>query len=406
MDTSMPAWTNRKRESGALVFSIFQPAIVKRPVKNGGSGERGKRAQSAGGNGPPWKGRCSSVHSTSNSEASSLFENFPGKCMDVYLSVRAGDAFAVEADFLVAKYAQQTYGLDRAIVQNATDWKVAADLPAAGDHRIVTSFQKIKAKAVLLVGVEPLQEFGYPQIRDFARRALTILRDEKLTVEHVALTLHGAGYGLDEAEAFESEVAGLLDAVATGAFPSTLRMITIVEGNPGRAARLTDYLTKLVPFGRLSSARGRAMSDLPTSAQQALRSAGYGAAAKPHVFVAMPFAADFDDLYHYGIQETVNRAGYLCERADLSSFTGDVMDWVRSRISSSRLIIADLTGANPNVYLEVGFAWALRVPTVLLVEKTEDLRFDVRGQRVIEYKGSIRSLEQRLDAELQSLQLS
>jgi hypothetical protein len=119
----------------------------------------------------------------------------------------------------------------------------------------------------------------------------------------------------------------------------------------------------------------------------------------------MPFAPEFDDLYYYGIQGAVNRAGYLCERADLSSFTGDVMIWVRSRISSSKLIIADLTGANPNVYLEVGYAWAMQVPTVLLVEKNDDLRFDVRGQRVIEYKGSIRSLEERLRAELQSLSL-
>lgn len=326
--------------------------------------------------------------------------------MDVYLSVGAGDAFMVEADVLVAKHAQRTYGLDRAIVRNMTDRRAAGDLPAPGDHRVVTSLREMKAKAVLVVGVEPLHEFGYAQIRDFARRALTILRDENLPAEHVALTLHGAGYGLDEAEAFESEVAGLLDAVATGAFPPTLRRITIVEGDSGRAGRLTDYLKRLVPFGRLSSARGRAISDLPTPAQQTLRSAGYGAASKPHVFVAMPFAPEFDDLYYYGIQGAVNRAGYLCERADLSSFTGDVMDWVQSRISSSKLIIADLTGANPNVYLEVGYAWALRVPTVLLVKKTEDLRFDVRGQRVIEYKGSIRSLEERLGAELQSLQFS
>ena len=50
-------------------------------------------------------------------------------------------------------------------------------------------------------------------------------------------------------------------------------------------------------------------------------------------------------------------AGYLGERADLATFTGDVMDWVRARISSANLVIADLTSANPNVYLEVGYAW-------------------------------------------------
>ena len=49
-------------------------------------------------------------------------------------------------------------------------------------------------------------------------------------------------------------------------------------------------------------------------------------------------------------------AGYLCERAYMSSFTGDVLSWVKERIDSAVLLVADLSGANPNVYLEVGYA--------------------------------------------------
>jgi hypothetical protein len=326
--------------------------------------------------------------------------------VDIEILVVAGDAFDLHADVLVAKYAQQTYGLDRAIVQNISDKLVASDLPPPGEHRLVTALKNITAPTVLFIGVEPLDEFRYPQIRDFARRSLSVLSDEQYAAKHVALTLHGAGYGLDESESFESEVAGLLDAVTTGSFPPSLRRITIIESDAGRASRLSAILNKLVPAGHLSATLGRGISDLPTPSQRTLRSAGYGAASKPHVFVAMPFAPEFDDLYYYGIQGAVNKSGYLCERADLSSFTGDVMSWVQSRIDSSTLIIADLTGANPNVYLEVGYAWALRIPTILLVASTADLKFDVRGQRVIEYKGSIRALEQRLASELANLGIS
>ena len=98
----------------------------------------------------------------------------------------------------------------------------------------------------------------------------------------------------------------------------------------------------------------------------------------------------------------VNAAGLLCERADLSTFTGDVMDWVKRRISSATLVVADLSTANPNVYLEVGYAWGCRVPTVLLARDAEDLKFDVKGQRCILYK-SIKSLEDALGRELQAL---
>jgi hypothetical protein len=32
----------------------------------------------------------------------------------------------------------------------------------------------------------------------------------------------------------------------------------------------------------------------------------------------MPFAPEYDDLFHYGIQGAVHAAGFLCERADLA----------------------------------------------------------------------------------------
>ncbi|CAG1023213.1 partial Magnetosome protein MamA, partial [Methylococcales bacterium] len=48
--------------------------------------------------------------------------------------------------------------------------------------------------------------------------------------------------------------------------------------------------------------------------------------------------------------------------------------------------IADLTGANPNVYLELGVRWALRdQTTVLIAQSVEDLKFNVFANRVILY---------------------
>jgi len=48
--------------------------------------------------------------------------------------------------------------------------------------------------------------------------------------------------------------------------------------------------------------------------------------------------------------------------------------------------IADLTGANPNVYLELGVRWALRDGvTVLISQNVEDLKFNVFANRAILY---------------------
>jgi tetratricopeptide (TPR) repeat protein len=50
------------------------------------------------------------------------------------------------------------------------------------------------------------------------------------------------------------------------------------------------------------------------------------------------------------------------------------------------IYIADLTGANPNVYLELGVRWALRDRiTVLIVQSVADLKFNVFANRAILY---------------------
>jgi hypothetical protein len=92
----------------------------------------------------------------------------------------------------------------------------------------------------------------------------------------------------------------------------------------------------------------------------------------------------------------------LCERVDLDVFTGDIVDRIKSRIETANLVVADLTGANANVYLEVGYAWGRNVKTLLLCRNPDELKFDVKGQRCVIY-ASINDLRKKLAAELRVL---
>jgi hypothetical protein len=322
----------------------------------------------------------------------------------IEIAVETGDALTWPADVLALKYAQSSYGVDEAVLAKfkAKGVDLSEQLPRPSEFYLTPSQGVVNAATVLFVGVAPLHQFDYKEIRQFGRRVLTALGSNAPESKHLALTIHGPGYGLDELEAFESMVAGMLDAVRTGDIPNRLERLTIVERNTARALRLSEALSLLVPDGHIrlpSMATSQAIGEEVT---ERLRSAGYASSSKPHIFVAMPFATEMDDVFHYGIQGAVNAAGFLCERADLSTFTGDVMAWVRDRIESASLIIADLTDANPNVYLEVGFAWGRGRPTVLLVRNPTELKFDVKGQRCLVYK-SIRDLEERLRGELANL---
>lgn len=322
----------------------------------------------------------------------------------IEIAVENADVTEFESDVLALKYARRYYGVDDNIAELLTKAGVdsASLRPGVGDFSFTRSTGAIAASAVLFLGVDKLAYFRYQEIREFSRRVLSTLRKIAPSTAHVSLTLHGANYGLDEIEAFQSEIAGLLEAVEDGDFPEGLQRISIVELNSPRAMRLEEVLAEMLPTGVASPAKDRV--EVPLSVRRKLRSVGYSSESQPHIFVAMPFAEEMDDIYHYGIQGAVRSAGFLCERADLAHFMGDIVDWVKVRIQSARLLVADLTGANPNVYLEVGYAWGCGIQTILLIRDASELKFDVRSQRCIVYK-NIKDLEQKLQRELHGLKI-
>ncbi len=79
----------------------------------------------------------------------------------------------------------------------------------------------------------------------------------------------------------------------------------------------------------------------------------------------MPFAAEFQQIYSSFIVGALQEAGYEVSRADdIVSQQNILQDVVQSTIESD-LVVADLTGANPNVYYELGIAhggWQARYP--------------------------------------------
>lgn len=64
---------------------------------------------------------------------------------------------------------------------------------------------------------------------------------------------------------------------------------------------------------------------------------------------------------------------------------------VQRQIRESRVVIAEITPVNPNVYYEVGFADAISKPVILIADggKLEQLPFDVRAFRTLFYENTV-----------------
>lgn len=105
---------------------------------------------------------------------------------------------------------------------------------------------------------------------------------------------------------------------------------------------------------------------------------------KPFIFILMPFNKDFERIYSF-IQNACALAGAHAERVDKQMFEKSIMEQIYNQIAKADIIVADMTGRNPNVFYEVGYAHALGKRTILLTQAVDDIPFDLRIYRHIVY---------------------
>src|SRR5690349_71008 len=123
---------------------------------------------------------------------------------------------------------------------------------------------------------------------------------------------------------------------------------------------------------------------------------------KLFAFVLMPFDSSFDDIYHLGIKATAEKEEILAERVDEQIFHEEkILERIYNQINLADFIIADMSGRNPNVFYEVGYAHARGKTCLLLTQKSEDIPFDLKHHRHIIYEGSIGTLVKKLKPEIQ-----
>lgn len=106
---------------------------------------------------------------------------------------------------------------------------------------------------------------------------------------------------------------------------------------------------------------------------------------KPLAFVIMPFDEEFTPVYDDVIRPVLEKVGFHVERADDIESQQSILKDIIERIHSSKIIVADLTTTNPNVFYELGLAHALKKSVILIAQSVEEIPFDLRSQRLLKY---------------------
>jgi TIR domain len=327
----------------------------------------------------------------------------PGKPRTVQFTIVEGDITEIDADVIALKYAQKLHGADKVVA----DWLMVAQAiavdqawPEAGNYVYLDTKGSVKAAHALFVGTPILRHTGYKQLREFASRVLSALAEAAPQTQHLAMTIHGPGFGLDEVESLLSQVGGYFDAIQSGQVPSALQRITIVEMSAKRVERLRASLENYFADGSkaapIESGWGYELKITTASQAEVIPPKP----AKPHAFVIMPPDKDLEDVFYFGIQGPIHALGLLCERIEGKITDEDLLNQAKARISTASAVIAVLTNADSIIYLQLGYAWGAGRPTIMLIRDGTSLPFETPA--VLAY-GSLKKLESALTGALDDL---
>lgn len=92
-----------------------------------------------------------------------------------------------------------------------------------------------------------------------------------------------------------------------------------------------------------------------------------------------------DEVYHSLMANALDREKYKIERADLIDRSGIAMNTIFEKIENADLVIADITGGNPNVFYELAIRHATKRPTVVIAQEGTKIPFDINGVNVVFY---------------------
>ena len=105
------------------------------------------------------------------------------------------------------------------------------------------------------------------------------------------------------------------------------------------------------------------------------------------VFALFPFKEPYDTIYDDHIKPSVESIdGLKCQKANDIYNNRPIIEDIWQFTNESRVLIAELTGRNANVFYETGIAHTVGKEVILITQSMDDVPFDLRHLRCIVYE--------------------
>jgi len=104
-----------------------------------------------------------------------------------------------------------------------------------------------------------------------------------------------------------------------------------------------------------------------------------------------------DKVMEYIIQEALADYNYTVTRADRMDEPGSITNQVIQKTTDCELVIADLTGHNPNVFYELAVRHATGDPYIQIIDEAEPIPFDISDFRTVKYGLDVEKADAAVD---------
>jgi len=165
-------------------------------------------------------------------------------------------------------------------------------------------------------------------------------------------------------------------------------LANLKETNPGLEKKVSDLEEEVRKL------RTASMSADKTEKEQKDMLKEYREASRK-VFVIMPFEKEFNDVWIGAIYRACTTEKFGCLKIDQVSLSTWITDDIKQYIEAADVVIADISGSNPNVMFELGWALAKgKSPIVIRNQDTPNpVPFDIKDIRYISYMNSWSGIE-------------
>ena len=107
-----------------------------------------------------------------------------------------------------------------------------------------------------------------------------------------------------------------------------------------------------------------------------------------YCFVIQPITdTKYSKRYNDVFVPAINNAGLTPYRVDLDSSVRNIIDEIEKKIENSTICLADISVDNPNVWYELGYAYAIGKDVVMVCDESRNnFPFDISHKSIIPYK--------------------